>query len=157
MNALTLMETQEIEDNKTKIEKAPERREAQKNLAYTLTKMVHGDSIAKSVEEASLVLFSKDEESLQKLTDQGLKTLATEVPSTIVDTLEGTPILDLLVNTKLCQSKGEGRRSIQGGAISINREKITDEKLQLTNDFFKNRKFILLGLGKNKLHLIVRR
>jgi tyrosyl-tRNA synthetase len=119
--------------------------------------MVHGEGIAKSVEEASTVLFSKDEASLEGLTEQGLIMLAKEVPSTLVDSLKELNILDLLVNSKLCQSKGEARRSIQGGAISINREKITDEKFQLSDAVFKNRKFILLGVGKNKLHLIVKR
>lgn len=157
MNALTLMSEDEIKESKYKIENAPEKREAQKVLAHTLTQMVHGENIAKSVEEASGFLFSKDETNMQNLTDQGLSTLAKEVPSTFIDSLNGVNILDLLVNSKLCQSKGDGRRSIQGGAISINREKITDEKIQLSDEYFKNRKFVLLGMGKNKLHLIVKR
>jgi tyrosyl-tRNA synthetase len=157
MNALTLMSEDEIKESKYKIDNAPEKREAQKILARALTQMVHGENIAKSVEEASGFLFSKDETSMQNLTDQGLSTLAKEVPSTYIDSLNGVNILDLLVNSKLCQSKGDGRRSIQGGAISINREKITDEKIQLSDEYFKNRKFVLLGMGKNKLHLIVKR
>lgn len=157
MKALSLLSDDEIKDNEHKIVTAPEKREAQKNLARTLTVMVHGEAVAKSADEASLVLFSKDESSLQGLTEQGLKTLATEVPSSFVETLNGFGILDLLVTAKFCQSKGDARRNIQGGAITINREKITDEKLQLNDDFFRGRKFILLGMGKNKLHLIVKK
>jgi tyrosyl-tRNA synthetase len=157
MKALTLLSDDEICEAELKISQAPEKREAQKYLAKTLTVMVHGESVAKSVEEASQVLFSKDESSLQSLTEQGLQTLANEVPSTIVESINGVAILDLLVTAKFCQSKGDARRNIQGGAITLNREKISGEKLQLNDDFFKGRNFILLGMGKNKLHLIVKK
>jgi tyrosyl-tRNA synthetase len=157
MNALTLLTSDQIDECKVSIANAPEKRHAQKTLAYTLTQMVHGENTAKAVAQASLVLFSKDEESLEGLNSQGLSTLVSEVPSTLVETLNGLSLLDLLVNTKLCLSKSEARRNIQGGAISLNRSKVSDDKLLLSDELFKNKKFILLGLGKSKLHLIVKK
>lgn len=157
LKSLTLMDSPQIEECNEFIKNAPEKREAQKILARTLTDLVHGKTQSTSAEEASAVLFSKDPEVLAKLTPEGLKTLAGEVPSTVVDTLNNTAILDLLVNTKLCQSKGEARRHIQGNAVTLNRAKVSDDKLILSDDSFQNKNFVLIGIGKNQLHLVLKK
>lgn len=157
LKALTLMDDQSILECDHYIKTAPDKREAQKVLARQITELVHGKDICKSAEEASLVLFSKGVEALTQLTPEGLKTLAREVPSTNVDTIQQINILDLLVQTKMCQSKGEARRHIQGNAVTLNRTKVSDDKLILSDDLFQNKNFILLGIGKNQLHLVIRK
>ncbi len=156
LKALTLLDNHTIESCEHLIKTAPEKRDSQKVLAKTLTDLVHGQDTCQSIEEASQVLFSKSPETIANLSKAGLATLAKEVPSTQISTLNGLSILDLLINSKMCESKGEARRHIQGNAVTINRTKITDDKLILNDDYFKNNKFILLGLGKTQLHLVIK-
>ncbi len=154
LNALTLLDDAKVQEAQSWITSEPEKRAAQKLLAETLTKMVHGDELFLAVEKASLVLFSKDPASLNDLSTAALKTLAKEVPSSH---FEGAlPILDLLVKTQMCGSKSEARRHIQGGAVSINRQKISDEKLVVENNTFGDKYFLLIGLGKTHLHLVLK-
>lgn len=154
--ALTLLDIGTIEQIKVGIEKEPEKREAQKLLAKTLTTMVHGADQYVAVEKASLVLFSKDPASLQQLSSATLQALAKEVPSSTFDN-PSVPILDLLVQTKLCASKSEAKRHISSGAVTFNRTKITDEKLVVDASTFADKAFILVGLGKTNLHLILKK
>lgn len=155
LNALTLLDLEIIAEAQSWVKAAPDKREAQKLLAKTLTIMIHGIEQFEACEKASQVLFSKDPTSLQKLSEPALQALAKEVPSSNLD-VASLPILDLLVKTKLCSSKSEARRHINSGAVTINRVKILDEKLLVGLHSFSNTNFILIGLGKTQLHLILK-
>lgn len=155
LNALTLLDDDVIAEAESWIKTAPEKRAAQKLLAQTLTNMVHDKATCESVEKASNVLFSKDPAALNQLDTKALQALAEEVPSSHFEGALG--VLDLLVNSKLCSSKGEARRHIQGGAVSINRHKVTDEKQVIDNNTFADKDFLLIGLGKTQLHLILKK
>lgn len=154
LNALTLLDRGTIEEAKQWIQSAPEKRAAQKLLAETLTTLVHGRAICEAVEKASQVLFSKDPATLENLPDAALKELAKEVPSSRFS--GNSPILDLLVATTLCASKSEARRHIQGGAVSINRKKVSDDKVIIDTSTFADKQFLLIGIGKTSLHLLLR-
>ena len=83
-----------------------------------------------------------------------MELLAEEVPSTKLNAECG--ILDLLVLTKLCASKGEARRHLKSGAVSMNREKVISEDLVVNPASFGSHKVILLGVGKANLHLVLK-
>lgn len=151
---LTLLKDEYIESLEQKMASDPAGRAAQKVLAHELTRLVHGEPAALASENASRVLFSKDPKVLDSLSEQGLALLAQEVPSTKLNADCG--ILDLLHLTKLCASKGEARRHVKSGAVTLNREKVTDENLLVTNTSFGNHKVILLGVGKGNLHLVLK-
>lgn len=151
---LTLLKDEYIEDLEKKMTDDPAARSAQKVLAHELTRLVHGEAAALASENASRVLFSKDPKVLDSLSPQGLELLAQEVPST---KLPGdTGLLDLLVLTKLAASKGEAKRHVKSGAVTVNREKVTDEATNITVAGFGDRKMILLGVGKANLHLVLK-
>lgn len=154
LRSLTLLTMDYIRELEERMAKEPESRIAQRILAFDLTSTVHGEEAALSVEKAAKVMFSKDPESLNHIDAKTLQFLAREVPSSEFKKSESIGILDLLVRAKLCESKGEARRSLQGNAVSLNRVKITDEKYIVAQDKFANRPFLLLGLGKAKLHLV---
>lgn len=154
LNALTLLDGPTIDQAQTWINSEPEKRAAQKLLAETLTTMVHSAEICSAVERASQVLFSKDPTTLVGLNSVALQMLAKEVPSSQYAQASG--ILDLLVNTKMCGSKSEARRHIQGNAVTINRQKVTDEKMTVDDNTFGDKQFLLVGLGKTQLHLVLR-
>jgi tyrosyl-tRNA synthetase len=60
------------------------------------------------------------------------------------------------VQTRLCASKGEARRHLQGGAVTINRQRVSDDKLLIDQTTFADKYFLLIGLGKTHLHLILK-
>jgi tyrosyl-tRNA synthetase len=151
---LTLLNDEYIEDLEKKMTADPAARSAQKILAHELTRLVHGEPAALASENASRVLYSKDPKVLESLSPQGLELLAQEVPCTKLSS--DTGLLDLLVLTKLATSKGEARRHVKSGAVTLNREKVTDENFMLTVDSFQNRKMTLLGVGKANLHLVLK-
>ena len=125
-------------------------------LAHEVTRIVHGEEAALASENASRVLFSKDPKVLESLSPQGLALLALEVPSSRLSLSEPLGILDLMVQTNLCTSKGEAKRHIKSGAVTMNREKITDEGLKIGADAFGSKGMLLLGVGKSSLHLVLK-
>jgi tyrosyl-tRNA synthetase len=67
----------------------------------------------------------------------------------------GVTISDLCsVHTKITESKGEFRRLVQGGGVSLNKEKIDDPDLIITPDKLLNNKYLLLQKGKKSYYLI---
>lgn len=156
LKALTLISDEQLQEVELRLKDAPEKREAQKLLAALLTDMIHGLEDRTAVEQATVVLFSKDSASLRNLSAATLHQLSRELPTSRLTTVSGTNIIDALVNSKLATSKGEARRHLQGGAVTINREKITDEKAYLNEEQFKSQGYLLLGIGKSKLHLLLK-
>ncbi len=153
---LTLLTNEHIESLEKEMQAAPEKRITQKALAHELTSFIHGGEAAVAAENASKVLFSKDPAALASLDARGLALLASEVPSTKIPSLEGIHFADLLAQTGLAKSKGEAKRHIKAGAATLNREKITDENHTLSNEAFQGRSFLLLGIGKSNLHLVLK-
>ena len=90
-------------------------------LAHELTEMVHGKEEADKAEAAAKALFSGEGD------DNNMPTTELEnVPE------EGVQLLDAMVTAKLIASKGEGRRLIEQGGVSVNNEKVTDVYMVLT-------------------------
>ncbi len=155
LRTLTLLSDEYIAELELDVAEQPEQRRAQNVLAHDLTAMVHGEEAAMAVERAAKVLFSKNPESLDLIDAKTLEFLQAEVSSSEFAESDSIEITNLLVRTGLVKSKGEARRHIKGNAVSINREKVQDERLVVRKEQFANRGFILVGLGKSKLHLIV--
>ena len=149
---LSLFTDEHINALEMEMRASPEKRVPQKALALEMTELIHGKQTALGIESASKVLFSKDAASLTSLTKEGLEMLAQEVPSSKFSTAMG--ILDLLVQINLCKSKGEARRHLSAGAITVNRAKISDENYTVDKKDFPHG-FALIGLGKSNLHLVL--
>ena len=95
---------------------------AQRTLAREVTTLVHGEARANEVIRVTEVLFGKADFS--SLTSDDLTVLAQEIPSVGV----GVWVIDALVDRKVASSKGEARRLIGNGAISVNGLKITEDQ-----------------------------
>ena len=91
-------------------------------LAHELTEMVHGKEEADKAEAAAKALFSGEG------SDENMPTTELDVP------LEGLPLLDAMVAAGLITSKGEGRRLIEQGGVSVDGEKVTDVYLVLSKE-----------------------
>ena len=117
----TLLSKEQIDELANKQSANPGARDAQKTLAYEVTKLVHGEQAAESAKKVTAVLFGGA--AFDELTESDLDLLSTEIPTTRV----GASVVDLLADSGLVGSKGEARRLILGGAISVNGEKILDD------------------------------
>ncbi len=118
----------------------PSERAAQKALAYEVTKLVHGTDRAEAAKKVTEVLFG-DNRGVNQLDQGQLDLLANEIPVISFGALS-----DRLVESGVVESKGEFRRLLDGGAISINGEKISEDK-EITE-------ISLVKKGKNSFVLV---
>lgn len=111
-------------------------------LAHELTEMVHGKEEADKAEAAAKALFSGEGD------DENM-------PTTELDNIEGdgVQLLDAMIIAKLIASKGEGRRLIEQGGVSVNGEKVNDVYLLLTKEMLKEG--VKIKKGKKVFHKII--
>lgn len=117
----TLLDRAQIEDLAEKQRQNPGARDVQRALAYEVTKLVHGEAAAESARRVTGVLFGGVE--FTSLSPEDIELLAAEIPTAAI----GGSVVDLLTDSGLTASKGEARRLILGGAVSVNGEKILDD------------------------------
>ena len=121
---LTFLPLEEIE--KMDSWQGSELNKAKEILAFELTKLVHGEEEALIAQNAAKAIFE------QGCDDSNMPTTKINMPDNEIS------LADVLVECKLCQSKGEAKRLIQQGGISINEEKITDINHKLTKEELEN-------------------
>ncbi len=136
---------------------APHMREMQKRLAEEVTVMVHSREEYEMAMEASGILFGKGTtESLGKIREDLFLSVFEGVPQFEILTSDiDQDVLELLaVDTGVFASKGEARRMIAGGGVSVNKQKITGPEQRITRDDFINNKYLLVQKGKKNYYLI---
>lgn len=132
----------------------PETRTAQQTLAYTLTELIHGREEAKRSVKASKVLFG---EKIKDIDEKTLIDIFSDVPSTAISRTQlstGIPVLELLILTGICQSKGEAKRLIEGGGFYINNERVNDQTLMVSSEHLATESICVLRSGKKAYHLV---
>ena len=67
----------------------------------------------------------------------------------------GVDVISLVAETGIFPSKGEARKMIQNGGLSINREKVTDQQLQINNSHLLHDKYLLVQRGKKNYYLVI--
>lgn len=117
----TLLTRESIEELERERNENPGARAAQKALAYEVTRVVHGVEAADSAEKVTSVLFGGTE--FGDLSDADVDLLAGEISTASL----GGSVTDLLALAGIASSKGEARRLLQGGGISVNGTKITED------------------------------
>jgi tyrosyl-tRNA synthetase len=137
------------------VESAPEKRTAQKALADDVTRRLHGETGLTRAQQATRALFGGD---VAGLGADDISDIFADVPSHEVakDGLggEGKALVDLLAETGIASSKGEARRSIEGGGVYLNNVRVDDVARAVTvRDAIEGR-FILVRLGKKRYHLV---
>jgi len=153
----TFLSQEEIEALAAELARAPQERAAQKALAAQTTIMVHGEEELKKVLAATEALFGKGD--LQAL-DHGTLAAALESAPTRDYAFADLPDLpQLLVDLGLCPSKGQARKDIQAGAITINGDKVTEARTLTQEDFLgevnaTHGAFSVLRKGKKNYGLV---
>jgi tyrosyl-tRNA synthetase len=153
----TLKSQQEIEKLIAEHDETPHLRILQKAIAEEVTKRVHSKEDLEMAIKASNILFGKSTaEDLKCLDEDTFLSVFEGVPQFEISKADlGLGILDIVAEkTQIFASKGEARRMIQSNAVSINKEKITEDSHITTNDLL-NGKYILAQKGKKNYFLII--
>ncbi len=119
--------------------------EAKEILAFELTKLVHGEEEAAKAKEASHALFAGGANNANMPT---VIVTAEDFPDGELD------IISVLVKAGLCDSRGDGRRNIQQGGVSVADEKVTDISTKYTLNDFKG-EGLIIRRGKKKFAKVV--
>nr|WP_308500229.1 tyrosine--tRNA ligase [uncultured Agathobacter sp.] len=119
--------------------------EAKEILAFELTKLVHGEEEATKAKDASHALFAGGANNANMPT---VTVTAEDFPDGELD------IISVLVKAGLCDSRGDGRRNIQQGGVSVADEKVTDISTKYTLDDFKG-EGLIIRRGKKKFAKVV--
>ena len=119
--------------------------EAKEILAFELTKLVHGEEEATKAKEASHALFAGGANNANMPT---VTVTAEDFPDGDLD------IISVLVKAGLCDSRGDGRRNIQQGGVSVADEKVTDISTKYTLDDFKG-EGLIIRRGKKKFAKVI--
>ena len=156
----TELTREEIEQLVAEQAENPGLRPLQKRLAKEITTMVHSAEDYEAAVEASQILFSnKAGEILRKIDEDTLLAVMEGVPCTEIsrqDIEQGVKLADLLTDkAPVFPSKGEMRKMVQGGGLSINKEKVTDPYQEASLDMLLNDKYILVQRGKKNYHLLL--
>lgn len=133
-------------------EKEPGQREAHRVLAYAVTSMLHGPTEADLAVKASKALFSGE---IGELSASMLDEVFSAVPTSTHDkaALEaGVPIIEMLVQTQLADSKGQAKEFLGQGAVSVNGQKVSASDMLRTSHLLHGR-VIALRRGKKNWHV----
>ena len=156
----TSLTKEEIEGLVNEQKEAPHLRPLQKRLAKEITIMVHSQEDYEAAVEASNILFGNaTSDSLKNLDEETFLSVFEGVPQFEVSKAEiesGAKLADLLTATaKVFPSKGEFRKMVQGGGLSINKTKVVDAEACASLDMLLNNKYILVQKGKKNYFLLL--
>lgn len=156
----SLREKEEIDQLIAEHKEAPHERLLQRTLAEEITERVHSKEDLETALKASSILFGKSTtEDLASINEKTLLQVFEGVPQAEIskaqlDSLESvTDLLSEATHGMIFPSKGEARRMIKGGGVSINKEKIEDENAKPSFSLLQN-KYLLAQRGKKNYYLI---
>jgi tyrosyl-tRNA synthetase len=137
----------------------PGARQLQKRLAREVTTFVHGEEECATAISTTEKLFSGDAaENIRSMGEAEILASMEGVPTFNVSMAElaaGIDVVSLLAGTGIFPSKGEARKTVQGGGVSVNREKVSDiSRVIGTADLLAD-KYLLVTKGKKHHHLVV--
>ena len=155
----TFLPMAEIETLIAEHESAPHARNLQKKLAEEITTMVHSKEDLEFAQKATELLFGKTTtEALTSLNEKQLLDVMDGVPqvSFSKDALkQGVDLVQFLSDTGIFPSKGEAKKMLQAGGLSINKEKISGVEQTLNESHLLNEKYTLFQKGKKQYYLAV--
>ncbi|MFY0253636.1 tyrosine--tRNA ligase [Chitinophaga sp. 30R24] len=154
----TFMEQPEIEALIAQHREAPNLRLLQQRLAKEVTTFIHGEESYEFAVKATAILFSNNTaEELASLSEEQLLEIMDGVPQYEIEraALEtGKDIVSLLAETGIFPSKGEARKTVQGGGISMNKRKVEGIDTVINTSSLLRDKYILFQKGRKNYYLV---
>lgn len=152
----TFLSKTEIETILTEHSKDPGQRMLQKRLAEEITAFVHGkEELAKAI-ETTQKLFANQTAPAESLSIEDLEGMEGVVKSDFANDkiAAGIDVVSFLAETNIFPSKGEARKTVQGGGVSINRKKVEDVQMVIDSSLLLHGKYILVQKGKKNYYLV---
>lgn len=129
----------------------------QKRLAEEITKFVHGNEELKKAIETTEKLFANQAAPVESLTTEELEgmdgIIKIDFPKDKVRA--GIDVVSFLADAAIFPSKGEARKTVQGGGVSINRKKVENIQLTIEQASLLHDKYILVQKGKKNYYLVI--
>jgi tyrosyl-tRNA synthetase len=156
----TLLSKQEIEAIENEHNDAPHTRVLQKALAKDITIRVHGEAEYNNAVEASNILFGNaTSQAFAQLNEETFLDIFDGVPQFTISKSELdagiTPIDFLADKTQIFPSKSEAKKMLQGGGVSINKQKLENIEAPIDANYLINGKYIIAQKGKKNYFLII--
>ncbi len=128
----------------------------QKRLAAEVTKFVHGDAALEEALATTKKLFSNQTTPAESLTIQDLEGMegVVKIDYAKEKVSAGIDIVSFLAETNIFPSKGEARKTVQGGGVSINRKKVESIDFTIENGLLLHDQFLLVQKGKKNYYLV---
>jgi tyrosyl-tRNA synthetase len=149
LKTLTFLPREQIAELEAAAKSNPEGRAAQKTLAQEMTRLVHGADTCADAQRASEIMFGGGLDGIGEAT---FRDVIGEIPTKDLEKSQlaspGLPLVELLVLSGLCPSKGQARKDIEGGGIYLNNARVADVARAATANDLLFGKYILLRKGK---------
>ena len=152
----TFLSKEVIEELKEKHNSNPAERLLQKTLAKELVFFIHGKDAYEKAIETTGKLFASQNAAADSLSEEDLNNME-GIIKTDFATLKisaGIDVISFLAETNIFPSKGEARKAVQGGGVSINRKRIETIELTIDSSLLLHQKYLLLQKGKRNFYLI---
>jgi tyrosyl-tRNA synthetase len=154
----TFLTKEDIEAATAAHHEDPSKRILQKKLAEEVTGFIHGqDELDKAVQTTEKLFSGNAAENIKELNETDLLLSLEGVPvHDVAGSMfaEGVDLVSLLADTGVFPSKGEARKMVQGGGVSVNREKLTEANTKIDQSYLLHGKYILVQKGKKNFYLI---
>lgn len=144
----------EIAELERSVQEAPEKRAAQQALAREMTELVHGAAGLAAAEEATQILFGADPVNAGADT---FREIRESIPTWRLSRArlgDGVPLIEVLAESGLAPSKGQARKDIEGGGISVNNQKVTDINAKVAPGHCLAGEYVLLRKGRKNYLLV---
>ena len=126
----------------------------QKTLAKEITLFVHDEEGLKQALETTEKLFVNQTAPAESLSEEDLESMEGVVKIEYALPVNGVDITSFLAETTIFPSKGEARKMVQNGGVSINRKKITALDFAITSELLLHNKYLLVQKGKKNYYLV---
>ena len=152
----TFLKKEEIDAILNEHQKDAGQRLVQKRLAEEVTTFVHGSEELKKAVETTQKLFANQTAAAETLSIEDLEGMEGVIKSEFAKDKIGTGIdvISLLADTGIFPSKGEARKMVQGGGVSINRKKVDNLQMTVDGSLLLHEKYLLVQKGKKNYYLI---
>jgi tyrosyl-tRNA synthetase len=152
----TFLTKEEVDGLISEHQSDPGKRILQKRLAEEVTKFVHGEEALKEAVATTEKLFANQTASAESLSVEDLEGMEGVVKFDFAaDKLQdGIDVVSFLAETTIFPSKGEARKTVQGGGVSINRKKVEAIDMKIDATLLLHEKYLLVQKGKKNYYLV---
>jgi len=152
----TFLPQQEINTLLEEHKKDAGKRALQKRLAAEVTKFVHGDAALAEAITTTEKLFANQTAPAESLTVDDLESMEGVIKIDVEKEkiTDGIDVVSFLADTAIFPSKGEARKTVQGGGVSINRKKVEAIDSKIDNSMLLHNQYLLVQKGKKNYYLV---